>query len=202
MEKDIGLINNYKLLSRLYVIKNMVDINFELTEETEKMKSICENILTLFTTLYPNIDVGDLSEVYEFKVDNGVYEEIRQYNYLEYEKPNNEGYEELLCLSKLCNMYLGYSPFPTMLGDVYFNIKNQREYEVVYIEEKYGYEQIFILLNREYSDSIVVKVSEWSCGKLNGEGGMYNNKKRMLLEIVERSKKDLKRAINKLEEIE
>ena len=173
MIDKIKTINNFKLLARLYVLgvkKDQID-----------NPEVIDNIIANFKVSYPNIDISDLKEVYEIPNGDSTYQQIREYNYSEYETKYHDGYEELLLLSNLCSKYLGYSPFRTMLGEIYYSVDDfNNEYEVIYIQEKYGSEQLFVLLNHKHSKVITAKVSEWCCGKLSGESNLFTNRDRMI----------------------
>lgn len=176
MKDKIKLINNYKLLTRLYVLTvKKEDVNNGVNPDD------IDKIITNFKISYPNIDTTDLKEVYEIPNGDCTYQQIREYNYPEYETKYHDGYEELLELSKLCSKYLGHSPFRTMLGEFYYSVDDfNNEYEVIYIQEQYGSEQLFVLLNHKHNKVITAKVSEWHCGKLCGESKLYSNRDRMI----------------------
>lgn len=180
MTNKIKLINNYKLLARLHsLIVKKENVNLE--KETGINPDNIDKIITNFKISYPNIDISDLKEVYEIPNGDSTYQQIREYNYSEYETEHHEGYKELLELSKLCSKYLGYSLFRTMLGEIYHCVDDfNNEYEVIYIQQRYGSEQLFVLLNKEHNKIITAKVSEWHCGKLNGESKLYSNRNKML----------------------
>lgn len=176
MIDKIKTINNYKLLARLYAltVKKENENNGVNPDDIDK-------IITNFKISYPNIDTSDLKEVYEIPNGDCTYQQIREYNYSEYETKYHDGYEELLLLSNLCSKYLGHSPFRTMLGEIYYSVDDfNNEYEVIYIQEKYGSEQLFVLLNHKHNKVITAKVSEWCCGKLNGESKLYSNSDKMV----------------------
>ena len=176
MKDKIKTINNYKLLTRLYAL------NVKKENENNGFNpDVIDKIITNFKISYPNIDTSDLKEVYEIPNGDSTYQQIREYNYNEYETKYHDGYEELLLLSNLCSKYLGHSPFRTMLGEIYYCTDDfNNEYEVIYIQERYGSEQLFVLLNHKHNKVITAKVSEWHCGKLNGESKLYSNRDRMI----------------------
>ena len=62
-----------------------------------------------------------------------------------------------------------------MLGEIYYCVDDfNNEYEVIYIQERYGSEQLFVLLNHKHNKVITAKVSEWHCGKLSGHDWCCN----------------------------
>lgn len=189
--KKIGLINHYKLLTRLYRLQ-------EIGLKQSEYKNSIDSVINKFRLCYPNMDINNLKEKYIIKVDNGVEEEIRFYSYPEYETPNMDGYNELLNLQVFCNKY--FKPeFRTMVGEKYWNINDFKEYEVLYIQENFKTEQLFLLLNKEYNKELIVKVNEWRCGHLQGESGVYSTKELMLSHLLESYNK---RYENDLERIE
>lgn len=195
MIDKIKTINNYKLLARLHAL----NIKKEACASNGVNPEDVDKIITNFKISYPNIDTSDLKEVYEIPNGDSTYQQIREYNYSEYETKYHDGYDELLELSKLCSKYLGYSPFRTMLGEIYYCVDDfNNEYEVIYIQERYGSEQLFVLLNKEHNKIITAKVSEWHCGKLAGESNLFTNRDRMInkYEIIatEKYKESVERA--------
>lgn len=197
MIDKIKTINNYKLLARLYAltVKKENENNGVNPDDIDK-------IITNFKISYPNIDTSDLKEVYEIPNGDSTYQQIREYNYSEYETKYHDGYEELLLLSNLCNKYLGHSPFRTMLGEIYYCVDDfNNEYEVIYIQEKYGSEQLFVLLNHKHNKVITAKVSEWRCGKLNGESKLYSNRDRIINVYEMEALKKYKDAVERAERL-
>lgn len=195
MIDKIKTINNYKLLARLHAL----NIKKEACASNGVNPEDVDKIITNFKISYPNIDTSDLKEVYEIPNGDSTYQQIREYNYTEYETKYHDGYEELLLLSNLCSKYLGYSPFRTMLGEIYYSVDDfNNEYEVIYIQERYGSEQLFVLLNHKHSKVITAKVSEWHCGKLCGENKLYSNRDRMInayeMEALKKYKDVVERA--------
>lgn len=187
--KKIGLINHYKLLSRIYYLEQK---SLNQPEYTNSILSVINN----FKLCYPNIDLKDLKEVYEIPNGDCTYEQVRYYSYPEYETPYMDGYKELLNLQILCNKY--FKPeFRTMVGEKYWNMKDFKEYEVIYIQQNFKKDQIFLLLNSEYNKELIVKVDEWRCGHLQGESDVYSTKELMLKYLLEsyniRYKNDIER---------
>lgn len=186
---DIKDKNHYKLLGRLFAI------NKKANEDNDpSIKSRLFKIISEFKFKYPDIDISDLKEKYEVKVDNGVFEVISEYQFPQYETPNHEGYDELLYLNLLCNKHY-YPMFRTMVGEKFWNIKDYKEYEVLYIQENYKAEQIFLLFNVEHNKEYIVKVNEWSCTHLQGEGGFYSSKQLMLEKLLEQLTKEKEESI-------
>ena len=187
--QKIKTINKHKLLSRIFKLQK---IQSEQPEYADKIDTVISN----FKILYPYIDITDIKEVYNIE-ENGVkVDKVSYYNYGEYEKPYMDFYQELLDLQFLCNKY--FRPeFRTMVGEKFWCTKDFKEYEVLYIQEKYKAEQMFLLINEEYNKELIVKVNEWRCGHLQGEGNMYSSKV-LMLEILkksytERYKEDMER---------
>lgn len=172
MNKNIGEINRCVLLSRLHYIK-------KLGEEYPENLIATGTILNNFKILYPNIDMSDLKERYLIPVSDKETLEVHHGRYSEYATPYQDGYKELLDLQRLCSKY-HYPLFSTMVGDKFFSTEDFKEYEVIYVQEKFGSEQLFILCNFEYNKTITAKVSEWCCGKLNSNNDLYHNKEMML----------------------
>lgn len=179
--QKIRTINKYKLLSRIFKLQK---IQSEQPEYADKINTVISN----FKVLYPNIDMSDLKEVYEIPNGDGTFLQVRDYQYSDYEKPHMDGYQELLDLQLLCNKY--FRPeFRTMIGEKFWCTKDYKEYEVLYIQEKYKAEQMFLLINEEYNKEVIVKVNEWRVGHLQGEGNMYSSKV-LMLEILKKSYTD------------
>lgn len=187
----IKTINNYKLLARLFKLQ-------QIQKEQEEYKLAIDLVLTNFKLKYPDINMDDLKEVYTINIDNGIDLEIRHYNHSEYEKPYMDGYKELLDLQLLCNKHFR-SEFRTMVGEKFWSIKDYKEYEVLYIQEEYKAEQMFLLINIECNKEVIVKVNEWRCGHLAREGDFYSSKE-LMLECL--SKKYTNEHIANMERIE
>lgn len=185
--QKIKTINKYKLLSRIFKLQ---DIQSKQPEYSDKIDTVINN----FKVLYPHIDTTDVKEVYTIEEKGIVVDKITYYGYEEYEKPNMDFYQELLDLQLLCNKY--FRPeFRTMIGEKFWSIKDFKEYEVLYIQEKYKTEQIFLLINEEYNKELIVKVNEWRRGHLQGEDDMYSSKI-LMLEILENVyTKDIKKKM-------
>lgn len=172
MNKNIGEINKCVLLSRLHYIKKLGG------EYPEKLIAT-GTILNNFKILYPNIDMSDLKERYFIPLENGETLDIHHGSYSEYAIPYQDGYKELLDLQVLCSKY-HYPLFSTMVGDKFYCTDDFKEYEVIYIQEKFGSEQLFVLCNFEYNKIKTVKVNEYCCGKVNSHDDLYHSKETML----------------------
>lgn len=191
MIDKIKTINNFKLLARLYLLS--------VKKKQHHNPEVIDNIIANFKVSYPNIGITYLKETYEIPNGDSTFLQIREYSYPEYETKYHDGYEELLTLSMLCSKYLGYSPFRTMIGEIYYSVDDfNNAYEVIFIQEKYGSEQLFVLLNKKHNNVITAKVSEWRCGKLSGESNLFTNRDRMInayeMEALKKYKDVVERA--------
>lgn len=194
----IELIGKYKVLTRLYEISNKIDNKNEL-----------QNILDMFYKCYPNFKGIELKETYGIPVDNGVTLEIKTYSNQELELPNFPYYEELLYLNILCNKIHKRELFPTMVGQVYYRVGYKNSfYKVIYLEYRYGYEQVFILQNlNTKSDIVTFKLDEWSNSRLSTSHEWCCNYESMLnftlskkIKEFESNKKDLENIIDIIKE--
>lgn len=162
----IELICKYKVLSRLFKI--IFDTNE--TKRSDEEQELRNKVVSTFYECYPNFKDLELQEIYSIPVDNGVTQEIRCYNFPELETPGFPYYEELLCINTLCNNILRRELFATMVGQTYFRVGYKNSfYKVIFLEYRYGHEQLFILQNlNNKSDIITYKLDEWSNGRLSG----------------------------------
>ena len=193
MNKNIGEINRYVLLSRLHYIK-------KLGEEYPEKLIVTGTILNNFKILYPNIDMSDLKERYFIPLDDGETLEVHHGNYSEYATPYQDGYKELLDLQMLCSKY-HYPLFSTMVGENFYCLDDFREYEVIYVQEKFGSEQLFILCNFEYNRTKNVKVNEYCCGKVNSHDDLYHSKDAMLNALLYNYTKRHAEDMNRIERL-
>lgn len=192
----IELIGKYKVLSRLYDLTTNTKIVPEKKEELEK-------VLEMFYKRYPNFEKEELKNVYGIPVDNGVTLEIRTYSNQELELPNFPYYEELLYLNTLCNKILQRELYPTMVGQIYYRVGYKNSfYKVIYVEYRYGHEQLFVLqsLNNK-SDIISFKLDEWSVGILNSSHDWCCSYESMISYTLSKRKKEFESGKKNLEEI-
>lgn len=192
----IELIGKYKVLTRLYDLTTNTSIVPEKKEELEK-------VLEMFYACYPNFEKEELKNVYGIPVDNGVTLEIKTYSNQELELPNFPYYEELLYLNTLCNKILQRELFPTMVGQIYYRVGYKNSfYKVIYIEYKYGYEQLFVLQNlNNNSDIISLKLDEWCVSKLNASYDWCCSYESMIACTLNKKMKEFESTKKDLEDI-
>lgn len=193
MSKNIGEINRCVLLSRLHYIK-------KLGEEYPEKLIVTGTILNNFKILYPNIDMSDLKERYFIPLEDGETLEVHHGRYSEYATPHQDGYKELLDLQMLCSKY-HYPLFSTMAGEKFYCLDDFREYEVIYVQEKFGSEQLFVLCDFTYNRTKTVTVNEYCCGKVSSNSDLYHSKDAMLNALLDNYTKRYKDDMERIDRL-
>lgn len=191
--KIISDINLNKLCARLYAVRNYRQDNLEY-----KFKEKSDRILSGFFTLYPKSIATRYDDIYLINGEDA----IKEYTGGEYESPNMPYYEELLTLNNLLVEHFGYSIFRTMVGQIYYCTKYPTlKYKVIYIEQVYRLEQLFILQRVGSKELREVYVDEWDCSKLNNVE-WSPSKTNMLKYARKQADKEHKEILERLHRIE
>ena len=191
--KIISDINLNKLCARLYAIRNyrQDDLEYKFKEKSDK-------ILSAFFTLYPKTIAIRYDDIYLINGEDA----IKEYVFGEYESPNMPYYEELLTLNNLLVEHFGYSIFRTMVGQIYYYTKYPMfKYKVIYIEQEFKCEQLFILQRVGSKELREVYVDEWDCSKLNNME-WSPSKTNMLKYARKQADKEHKEILERLHRIE